>query len=49
MPNKSDIVLTDKECNLIKLIRELTHGKLWVIIQDSQPIRVEEPLKSIKL
>lgn len=43
------IEITEKEKKLIELIRELCFGKISVIIQDGQPIRVEELVKSIKL
>ena len=42
-------ILTDKERNLIRLIRETAFGELRIIIQDKQPIRVEELKNSIKL
>ena len=41
--------ITEKEKNLINLIRKLGYGEIKVIIQDSCPIRVEELRKSIKL
>lgn len=42
-------VLTEKEINLLKLIRNIEYGEIKIIIQDKQPIRVEELKKSIKL
>ena len=41
--------LTEKEVNLLKLIRNTEYGEIKIIIQDKQPIRVEELKKSIKL
>ena len=41
--------ITEKEKNLINLIRKLGYGEIKVIVQDSCPIRVEELRKSIKL
>ncbi|UNC93069.1 DUF2292 domain-containing protein [Candidatus Contubernalis alkaliaceticus] len=43
------IDLSEKEKNLIFLIRNINFGEVKVIIQDKQPIRVEELKKSIKL
>lgn len=41
--------LTDRETNLIRLIRDIKHGELRIIIQEGQPVRVEEIKRSIKL
>ncbi|SNS16289.1 Uncharacterized small protein [Anaerovirgula multivorans] len=41
--------MTEREKNLIDLIRKVGHGEVRVIIQDSCPIRVEDLKKSIKL
>lgn len=41
--------LNEKEKKLILLIREIGFGELKVIIQDKQPLRIEELKKSIKL
>jgi hypothetical protein len=41
--------LSSREINLIRLIRGTKHGEIRIIIQDGQPIRVEEIKKSIKL
>lgn len=46
---KLDFKLSDKEINLIKLIRELDFGEVKIVVQNSEPIRVEELKKSIKL
>jgi len=46
---KEDKQLTVREANLIRLIRDTSHGELRIIIQEGQPVRVEEIKKSIKL
>lgn len=38
-----------KEQRLLNLIRETEFGEIKIIVQDKQPIRVEEVKKSIKL
>jgi|GEM_PF-2293795 len=43
------IKLTEAETNLIRLIRDLRHGKLEVFVQESQPVRAENVRQSIKL
>ena len=43
------IRLSEKEAKLIRLIRELKFGELRLFIADSQPVRLEEVRKSIKL
>ena len=48
-PIKEKIQLSEKEEKLILLIRELKFGELRVMIADSQPVRLEEVRKSIKL
>lgn len=41
--------VTEREAKLLKLIRSTKFGELKIIIQDQEPIRVEEVKKSIKL
>lgn len=41
--------LTEKEMKLIEMIRDIKFGELQIHIADSQPVRVEEIRKSIKL
>lgn len=41
--------LTDKEKNLIELLRTVPFGEVHVYMADGQPVRVEEIKKSIKL
>ena len=48
-PIKEKIQLSEKEEKLIRLIRELKFGELRLFIADSQPVRLEEVKKSIKL
>lgn len=45
----SQLVLNEKELNLIHLIREIAYGEIKIIVQDKVPIRVEEFKKSYKL
>ena len=49
MQNRSDMVLTRAEKQLIELIRSLDFGEVRVMIKDSRPIRVEEIRRSIQL
>lgn len=41
--------ISEKEKKLIELIRDTEYGEIKIIIQDKQPIRIEEIKKSIKL
>ena len=41
--------LTEKERKLVEMIRALKFGEMRIIIQDSEPVRVEEIKNSIKL
>jgi hypothetical protein len=41
--------LNSKEKKLLQLIRNTEHGEIKIIVQDKQPIRIEEIRKSIKL
>ena len=43
------IVVSEKEKKLIELIRGIEFGELRIIIQEKQPVRVEEMKNSIKL
>lgn len=42
-------LLTSKERKLVKLMRETDYGELRIIVQNGEPVRVEEVKKSIKL
>jgi hypothetical protein len=41
--------LTEKEKKLIRLLREIDYGEVKIVVQDKQPVRIEEVTKSIKL
>jgi len=43
------ILVTEKEKKIIELIRNTGYGELKIIIQDREPVRIEEITKSIKL
>ncbi len=43
------VQLSEKEEKLIRLIREMKFGELRLLVADSQPVRLEEVRKSIKL
>lgn len=47
--NMEKVRLSEKEEKLIRLIREMKFGELRLFIADSQPVRLEEVRKSIKL
>ena len=42
------IEITKREQKLIELIRELQHGELRIIVQDTEPVRAESIKESIK-
>ena len=46
---REKLELSEKEEKLIRLIREMKFGELRLFIADSQPVRLEEVRKSIKL
>lgn len=48
MAQKEETRLTEKEERLIKMIRELGFGELHIYVTDSQPVRAEEIIKSVK-
>ncbi len=41
--------LTEREEKLVRLIRGMKFGELQIHVADSQPVRIEEIRKSIKL
>ena len=43
------IELSEQEKHLIEQVRELGFGWLRVIVQNSQPVRIEKPIKSVML
>ena len=44
-----DFKITDRERKLIEIIRSTEFGELTIIVQNKEPIRVQELKKSIKL
>ena len=46
---KEKVQLSEKEEKLFRLIREMGFGELRLFVADSQPVRLEEVRKSIKL
>ena len=49
MQDNTQIKLNEKEERLIQIIRDLNFGEIKIIVQDGNPIRIEEMKKSIKL
>jgi hypothetical protein len=47
--NKTELKLTAKEKKVIEIIRSTAYGRLRIMVQEGQPVRVEEVTKSIKL
>ena len=45
----SDMVVSEKERNLIELLRDIRYGQVVVYLEESQPVRIEQIKKSIKL
>ena len=41
--------LTDKELRLIEELRKISFGKVVIIIEDNQPVRIVETSKGTKL
>lgn len=41
--------LTEKEQKLLELVRALEYGEIRIVIQNGEPLLVEEVRKSIKL
>jgi len=42
-------ILTEKEKKLIAMMRAMKFGEMKIIIQESEPVRIEELKNSIKL
>lgn len=42
-------ILTLKETKIIKLIRATGYGEIKIVIQNHEPVRLEEITKSLKL
>ncbi|MPW25790.1 DUF2292 domain-containing protein [Alkalibaculum sp. M08DMB] len=49
MKNPITIAVSIQEKNLLELIHNMKFGEIKVMIQDSNPIRVEQFVKSIEL
>lgn len=49
MVDKNSDQVTEREKRLIDLIRELGYGEIRIVVQNSEPVRIEEVKKSIKL
>jgi len=43
------IILSERECNLIKRLREIPYGEVIIFLMDSQPVRIERVKESVKL
>ena len=48
MEKEMHLIPTEKEEQLLKLIRELGFGEVRIFVADGQPVRAEEIKKSIK-
>ncbi len=46
---KTEMKLSSKEKKIIEIIRSTEYGRLKIMVQEGQPVRVEEVTKSIKL
>ena len=44
----AELKLSEREAQLIKMIRELGFGEIRIFVADSQPVRAEEIKKSVK-
>ena len=44
-----EVSLSDKERNLIKELRKIPHGRVEIVIADSEPIRIVEIRETKKL
>lgn len=48
-PAAKSYQLTEKEAHLIDFCRQFGFGKFIVHCENHQPMRIEEPIKSVKL
>lgn len=46
---KTEMKLSPQEKKIIEIIRSTVYGRLKIMVQEGQPVRVEEVTKSIKL
>lgn len=49
MERKPALILAEKEKTLIRMIRDLNYGEVRIFVTNSQPVRVEEIKRSVKL
>ena len=47
--NKISVIVSKKEYALLELLRDIGYGRVVVILEDKQPVRIEEGIKSRKL
>lgn len=48
MEGKTNFLCTEKEKNLLRMIRDLKFGEINIFVADGQPVRAEEIKKSVK-
>lgn len=48
MESKTNFLCTEKEKNLLRMIRDLKFGEINIFVADGQPVRAEEIKKSVK-
>ena len=44
----SEVAVTDRELKLLKFIRAMGYGQFTLFVQEAQPVRAEEAIKSTK-
>ena len=44
-----NIILTEKEINLVEQLRKISYGQVTIIMENKQPVRIELIKESIKL
>jgi hypothetical protein len=52
MKNECELIsfnVTEKEKKLLDMLRQLKYGELRVLVNEGEPVRVENIIKSIKL
>jgi len=49
MPARPEIKLTEKERNLIEFCRQIGYAEIVVCLEQGQPVRIKEGIKSTKL
>lgn len=48
-PKRCDMIVSEKECSLVELIRKTKFGQIIIYMENGQPIRIEKIKESIKL